>query len=232
MKSLTIYDIEHAIEGNIKAIAAEHLTVKGHDVYLADLGDDWGYSALVYYAGQPIWHANEYAMHHQGLTQDELRKLYIQMLMDKLYRDAELARPLKSYADYRRRCDYLTNLYSQRKPHVSAFYIGDKAPETDGMIYDDVAYAWYDAADADYVGTHSALWQLTQMHWAAAKEDYTILCEAFEYEMDNHEYCINWSGDVEVLAALGFGRFSALTDLQRRAYAQAQECYLAQCGEY
>lgn len=232
MKNLTISDIKCATVENIKAIATERLSIKGHDVYLADLGDDWGYSALVYYANQPIYYANEYAMHHQGLTQDELRKLYIQMLMDKLYRDAELARPLKSYADYRRRCDYLAKLYSQRKPHVSAFYIGDKAPETDGMIYDDVAYAWYDAADADYVGTHSALWQLTQLHWEAAKQDYTILCEAFEDEMCNHEYCINWSGDAEVLAALGFGRFGALTDLQRRAYAQARECYLAQCGEY
>ena len=26
--------------------------------------------------------------------------------------------------------------------------------------------------------------------------------EAFRYEMDNHEYAINWSGDDDVLAAL------------------------------
>lgn len=28
---------------------------------------------------------------------------------------------------------------------------------------------------------------------------------AFLYEMDNHEYCINWSGDEDVLAAFGIG---------------------------
>ena len=34
-------------------------------------------------------------------------------------------------------------------------------------------------------------------------DDVDFAYEAFLYEMDNHEYCINWTADDDVLAALG-----------------------------
>lgn len=232
MKNLNIYGIETMSEDAAKANAAEHLTIKGHDVYMIDLSDHWGYSAMVYCDGQPIHYANEYALYYPHDTQEELRSRYINKLARKLYSDADLNKPLKSYDDYKRRCNYLINLYSQRRPHASAWYIGGKAPNTDGMIYDDVAFAWYDAANAEFVRMHNTLWQLTQTLWASALDDEMFLVEAFEAEMWNHEYCINWDGDAEVLAAVGFGGgFGTLTRLQRRAYAQARESYLRQCGE-
>lgn len=34
-------------------------------------------------------------------------------------------------------------------------------------------------------------------------EDHDVAYEAFLYEMDNHEYAINWDGDTEVLGCFG-----------------------------
>lgn len=232
MKTMNIYDITSVTENDIKSIATEHLVIKDHDIYLIDMGGAFGYSAVVYYDGQQIHHANDYALHHPGKTLKELRQIYIAALEAKLYSDDELSEPIRSYADYKSRCNYLINLYSQRKPYVSGFYIGGKAPNTSGMIYDEVSFAWYAVEYRDFVNEHETLWHLTQGLWDCAWSDEAILTEAFESEMWNHEYYINWSGDVEVLAALGFNGFGSLTDMQRRAYSKARDRYLTHCGEY
>lgn len=54
-----------------------------------------------------------------------------------------------------------------------------------------------------------------------AMKDEQFAEEAFRYEMDNHEYAINWSGDDDVLSELGLNRQSlrelGLEDAYRRA---------------
>lgn len=227
MKELNIRDIENANEGNIAAMAEEHLRIKGHDVYMVDLGDCWGYSSLVYFGGAPISHANNYALNHPHRSAEELRTLYLAALTAKLYTDEELAAPLTGYADYRRRCDYLVNLHSQRQPYVSAFYIGDNRPNTDGMYCDHVSYAWY--ADANFVRRRAVLAEQVKRLFETVQEDERFMAEAFETEMWNREYCINWSGDSEVLGVFGFRSVKDLTSMQRRAYAKARANYLSQC---
>ena len=39
--------------------------------------------------------------------------------------------------------------------------------------------------------------------WQKLRDDHEFAEAAFLYEMDNHEYAINWSGDEDVLSAFG-----------------------------
>ena len=64
------------------------------------------------------------------------------------------------------------------------------------------------------------------------KSDVEFAEAAFLYEMDNHEYCINWSGDEDVLAAFGIGfNFIRKYGLQM-AYDSARNKHLKHAEEW
>lgn len=82
-KEYTIRDIEALTETQAAAMAIESVTVKGHQVYFVDFGGYFGYSALVFADGHYIKYANDYELHHQGKSRDELREFYLDSLSKK-----------------------------------------------------------------------------------------------------------------------------------------------------
>lgn len=62
--------------------------------------------------------------------------------------------------------------------------------------------------------------------------DHEAAEEAFLYEMDNHEYAINWSGDEDVLSCFGLTEES-LTELGlRRVYLDARRRHMKHAQEW
>lgn len=227
MTDYTIHQIETLTEQETAALADGKITIKGHAVYFVDLGDYFGFSALVFFDGAPIMYANEYGLHYRERTRGELRALYIKRMADKLFSDAEICAPVKSYAEYTQKAEYLVNLYPLRKPYISAFYIGDNAPDTTGMIYDPISFSYFAPEHLDFVKHHQALYAALRASYKAARKDFDFLKGAFLREMENHEYGYNWDGDEEVLIACGFNPRASLNDVARRAYNAARSEYLA-----
>lgn len=62
-------------------------------------------------------------------------------------------------------------------------------------------------------------------------EDKKLAAEIFEYEMDNHEYAINWEGDADVLGAVGLKEEDLTTMGLQDAYVTAQRKHMTRAHE-
>ena len=80
---MTISEIESLDENQVKAMAKEAIEIKGHTVYLVDLGGYFGYSALVFSDGRHIYHANDYALHHAYMKDDERKEMQMFPLRER-----------------------------------------------------------------------------------------------------------------------------------------------------
>jgi len=250
-KNFDIHMIEALTEAEAAAMALETLTIKDHTVYLVDFGGYFGYSALVYKNAHHIYHANDYELHHAGKTREELRDWYLRTLENKLFTEAEIAEPIKTYDEYRRKSGYLTNYYGMQEDYVSAFCITHNDAEEEayqksvaGKIYNPVCFAFYDPLDEDFVEHHKELFSRLQAAKMKIADDYDYWKSAFYYEMGNHEYHINAQGDWDVLSVFGdvpwLGDSAGLDDYfdklsfsaeRRRAYRDARKQFLRDAME-
>ena len=71
----------------------------------------------------------------------------------------------------------------------------------------------------------------TEIH-ELLQSDETIAEEAFLYEMDNHEYAINWDGDADVLAAFAMDEEDLTTMNLERAYLRARKQHYKNATEW
>lgn len=249
----TIDMIEKISESDAQSMAMEHLEIKGHDVYLVDFGGCFGYSALVFADGMPIYYANDYALHHSKSSgESELRALYVKGLNGKLFTEEEIAGPIENYGDYDRKSYFLHNYYGMRKPYVSIFgNFNDKNQVTayekkrqTFTHYNEIAFAYYE--DEAFVDHHRELFRRLEQSLAKMNDSFDYWVGAFKHEMYNHEYAINGQADYDTLSA--FGNLHWANDLyrgheptlenyfdqlhfngtQRKAYAEAMRQYNAE----
>jgi len=243
-KKLDIYAIEELTEQEAREMALETLEIKGHTVYMVDLGGHFGYSALVFADGHQIRFANDYELHYNGKSREELWEIYLEKLNGKLFAESELE-TVTDYDDYRVKADYLHNHYGLRRDYISMWYFcKDEAErkaaqkQIKGMVYNPVAFAYYKPEDSDFVKHHAELLLKLEAAQKKLSESYDYWLDAFYYEMCNHEYGINWQADFDVIGcfanvdgvrdyenreklmeAAGFG------DIQKSAYAAAIRKY-------
>ena len=87
MENLTIEEIEALSIDEVKTITLEKLYVKGFDIYLVNLGEYFGYSALVFKDNHHVYFANLYELHYRynSPTHEQLKKKYISLLNNKLF---------------------------------------------------------------------------------------------------------------------------------------------------
>ena len=198
---MNIHEIESMTEQQIKDMAIESIDVKGHTVYFADLGEYFGYSAMVCAEGMHIYHADDFELHHSGKTREELRKWYLSAMNNKLFTEDELRQTSEEFDELTRKRHYLHNYYSMRRDYISIFHIGERDPEEEAEIqrrrFSRVGFAYY--ADTDFVERMDEL----EAALEAANDplrDYEHAKNAFKHEMFNHEYAINWQGDWDVIS--------------------------------
>lgn len=236
----TITDIEQLTEQQAATFALEKMDIKEHQAYFICLGD-FGYSVCVFKDGHHIYYANDYELHHHGKTHSELKQLYIDKLNRRLFTEAELAAPLKDYDEFRRKVDFLRNLYAMRIENLSIFNYS--STEQERAYYEQkIKVMKFDAPGLCYTNSeefnkhHADLWIALMDEEKKLKDNFEYYKSAFLYEMYNHEYGINWQADWDTLSAFGniewheddvekyFDELK-FTETQRKAYYAARAQY-------
>lgn len=241
---MTIAEIENLSESDVQNMQGEKFDIKGFSVYLVDLGEYFGYSAVVFKNNHQIKHANDYQLHHPSKSNAELKELYLDSLQNKLFTDDEICGPLKSDEDYRQKEYFIHNYYALQADRISYFqsYRTEKERQqilakTKNMYDNMVGMCWM--YDKNFVDNHVRLWVELQKRKAHAMESFEYCKSAFLYEMYNHEYGINWQADYDVLNCFtkveysdsdGTRKYlerSGFTDMQKKAYLAAKQEYYA-----
>ena len=238
---MTIREIENLTESDVQKMDNEKVDVKGFSVYLVDLGEYFGYSALVYKNNHHIYHADDFQLHHTGKSIEECKKWYLETIPQKLFTEEEIAEPLKSSNDYRRKRDFLINYYGMQVDYISHFGTFHNEEErqailkkTEGMYDNYVGMCWMN--DKDFVEKHEKLWETLCDREKHAMENFDYCKSAFLYEMYNHEYGINWQADWDVLSCFckidykdestsEYLERTNFTDMQKEAYLEAKKEY-------
>ena len=238
---MVITEIENLSESEVQKMAEEKVVVKGFNIYLVNLGEYFGYSAMVFKDNHQIKYANDYQLHHPAKSKGELKDLYLRVLSCRLFTDEEILEPLKSDEDYRRKKDFLINLYALQSDYISFFGYFKTDEERQkvldkvkGMYTNQVGMCWmYDKA---FVEKHEKLWNaLCEKHEHAMKS-FEYCKSVFLYEMFNHEYGINWQADYDVLncfcdvaykdeGTLEYLERTDFSDMQKKAYLAARREY-------
>lgn len=185
-------------------------TVKGFTVYFIDFEGYYGYSALVFKNGRHIHYADDYELHHQGKTRQDLRALYIRSLNNKLYTEDELRTPSKDYDESQRKEYFLHNYFPMQADYLSIFGDGSTQAKRDAYEEKKKSYPFFSAVgfgffkDKAFVDRMNELFEALRAAEDARKNDFEYLRGAFLSEMQNHEYHINtYQGDFDTLSAFG-----------------------------
>lgn len=207
---MTISEIQSLDESAVKGMAKEAIEIKGHTVYLVDLGGYFGYSALVFSDGRHIYHANDYALHHRKMDEKALREWYIKTMNETLFTEDELRTPSDKYSERDAKEHFLHNYYPMRREYQTIFCSLKDAKEwykrdKESAIYSEIAFAYFKPEDGEFVNHLNELYQAFKACNNPLR-DYEHAKDAFKYEMRNHEYAINWQGDYDVISC--FARVS------------------------
>lgn len=257
-ENMNIDDIQNLTLEQAKVLCKERTTIKEHDIYFVDFGGYFGFSCLVFYKNMHIYYANDYQLHHKKITwnedgtstskdytPEELKKIYIDSLNNKLFTEAELSEPLKNYDEYTKKDHFIRNYYSMRSPYISMFFIGTDAErearrkKTEKMHFSPVTFSYY--YDSSFPAKVEKLFSALQEQRNNVNNNFEYQKSAFKQEMYNHEYSINWQADYDTLSAFGridYKSNSSLTDyfnqlnfnqIQRAAYVAARKEYYQEC---
>lgn len=249
IENLKIRDIKTLTELEVKQLATESTMIKDHTVYFVDLKGYYGYSALVYKNNHQIHYVNDYELHHKNRTHEELKKIYINGISSKIFTESEIINdPIKDYNDYQLKNHYLYNYWHMQFDYVSSFAILNTEEQKKafdekikGMTYCPIGF--YYIKDKSVIDRHIKLYKaLEANNKKATTNNYDYWYKAFLHEFWNHEYCINYQGDYDVINAIGsvewlsdcagyndYLNASDLNEVQKKAYKAARSEYLNKC---
>lgn len=213
---MTIHEIESFTYDEAMKHALEVKEIKGHQIIFANLGEDFGFSALVFKDKMHIYYANDYELHHRSFAEqgnEVLRNYYENVLQNKLYTDNELFEEIKTYDEYSKKRFFLANYYIQRYEHISIFGIGEedeKRIEKGKKIfkfYNPVSFCY--VKDKSIVDKQQEYAKFLDASFQKLKNNLDTFREMVAKELANHE--AGYTGEYEEgLAALGL-RFKDLS---------------------
>lgn len=215
-------EVEALTEKAVKKIATEHFDCKGHDCYIANLGDIFGLSALVFKNGHHIFYANQYYLHyHHMYKEDEkLVQKYKKILNNILFSEDEILGKVGDYDDFSRKEHYIRNYLPQAYDHISMFCCGMTDEEERSRkykisrwykYYSSVAFGYF--KDKDFVETENQYMAHLRDSYDQIKNDSDVFRKMIKYELYNHE--CGYTGEYnEALSAVGL-EYSDLTENQK-----------------
>lgn len=216
---MTIKDIENLKIEDIEKIEregrAEKINIKGHDCYLIDLGEYFGYSILVFKNNRHIYYVNDYQLHHSTKTKEELKDYYIEVLSKRLFTETELLEEIKDYQEYKNKNHYVSNYWIMQFERISAFYIGELSEEQrearKSMIYCPPCFCYVN--DKEIVKKAYKFINHIEKSYQKAAENLEIFKKMISYELANHEACVS-RDCTDTLESLGL-KFEELTKVQQ-----------------
>lgn len=213
---MTIYEIESLTYDEAVMRASEIKEIKGHQIVFTDLGEHFGYSALVFKDKMHIYYANDYELHHKNLAEQGikvLRDYYENVMKNKLYTDNELFEEIKTYDEYSKKRYFLANYYIQRYECISIFGIGEedekriKKGKKNFKFYNPVSFCY--VKDKSIVDKQQEYAKFLDASFQKLKDNLDTFREMIAKELTNHE--AGYTGEYEEgLAALGL-RFEDLS---------------------
>lgn len=199
IKNLNINDIEALSIEEVKTITLEKLYVKGFDIYLVNLGEYFGYSALVFKDNHHIYFANLYELHYRynSPTHEQLKKKYISLLNNKLFTDEELT-TVKDHKDYEKKTHFIRNYMPQEYDYLTAFCINgiykgkdrEKYESVEYINYSNIAFAYF--KDNSYQNRAKPLISKLEKSYKEVIENIDNFKEAVKHALYNHETCITY----------------------------------------
>ena len=222
MKEWTIADIENLTYSKAKDIAVETMTIKEHEIFFVEFNGYFGYSVLVFKDEKHIRYANDYELHHNYFVKEngkeKLKEMYIEMLNNKLYTDAEMMQSCKSYSEYQSKNKFLRDYYILRFDYLSIFGIGKNTQnEFDRLrpeypFYNDISFCY--VKDKNIVETQHKYMECLKKSYDELKTNEDTFRKMISYELDNHEACITLDY-TDALFSLNL-KFHELEDWQKK----------------
>ena len=249
--TINIQTLEQMTESEVRKIALESTTVKGHTIHFVNVSGRFGYSMMVFFGESQIKYANDYELHHSGSTREELREMYLRRANHQLYTIEELSGAVKDYHDYEAKRRYITELIPLRYDHLSMFHIASdpeeqKKYETAKQNYPFIcALAFSYFKESEPVELITNLYKILQERRKESEQNYDYWFGAFYHELANYEYCINWQGDYDTLSCFGDIEYHGdeqnerelyfeelkFSEMQKKAYMDARRKYLKDAEE-
>ena len=216
----TITEIEKRLTyQQVQALAEDTMIIKEHEIFFVNLGDYFGFSALVWKNGKHIYFANLYKLHYSSAkNHEEMKQRYIISLNRKLFTDAEMMEDVTSYDEYQRKQYYLRNYYIMRFDYLSMFAIGKEQQAKLEKRQKDYPYANNISScyvkDKDIIDTQRKYLYILKTSLQKLIKSEDTFREMVQRELENHEACITCSY-TEALDALGLS-YDALTMKQKK----------------
>ncbi len=250
MNKWTTDQIENLPEEEAKAMSEETLAIKEHSIYFVTLDDGYyGYSALVYKNSRQIYYANDYSGRHlKGTAKEELKKMYIEGMTNKLFTEEEIKAPLADYGEYTRKRYFLMNYYHMREEHISCFgnfsdpeFVKEYKGKTKDMILNPYSFCKMSKDKEAFIRHQGELVEALEKRFEETVNDYQYQKNAFLQEMRDHEYHINWQADFDTLSAFGniswheddidaYFKELGFNEVQKKAYMAARKQVLRKAG--
>lgn len=219
--NFSINKIEGLTYDEAKAMASDEMIIKNHTCLFVDLGEDFGYSVLVFKNQKHIYFANDYELHHKYLIKENgkdgrklLKKAYISSLNNKLFTDEELMQDVSSYDDYRLKDYFLRNYWIMRFDYLSVWgndkeLYNQKKPQY--PFFNNVSFCY--VADKKVVEEANHILKNLEKGYEKLKKDKEEFRKMIAYELSNHEACVTCTA-TDALDALGL-KFDDLTSEQK-----------------
>lgn len=230
---MTIKEIEALTLDQIEKMRnegkAELINIKDHSCYFVDLGEYFGYSALVFKNNHHIYYANDYQLHHSTKTIEELKQWYIKTLNNKLFTESELMEDIHTYDEYNRKDYYMRNYWIMQFDHISAFYFGKPSKELveakEKMFYCSPCFCYVN--DKNIIETAKRFINHIEESFTKVKENEDVFRKMVSYELANHE--AGYTGDYEDgLKALGL-TYEKLTKEQQQIVKEELKKQIEYC---
>lgn len=219
---MTIYEIEKLNYEDAMNLAVEEIKIKNHDILFVDIPGGFGYSALVFYDGKQIYHANQYQLHFNYIFQqsgiDGLKSRFIDILNGKLYTESELLEECRTYDEYEKKTYFVRNYYIMHYDYRTAWAFGREQNEE--LEKEKKNYKFFNPVSFCYVNDESIAEKQNEFlnhlekEYSRLKNNIEIFREMVSKELANHEACITCDY-TEALNALGFS-FDNLTDEKKK----------------
>lgn len=216
----TITEIENGLTyQQVQALAEETMRIKEHEIFFVNLGDYFGFSALVWKDGKHIYFANLYELHYPSAkNREELKQRFIEVLSNKLFTDVEMLEEVTSYGEYQRKQHYLRNYYIMRFDYLSIFAIGKEKQEKleklkkDYPYFNNISFCY--VKDGEIVATQRKYLDILETSLQKLIKSEDTFREMVQRELANTEACITCSY-TEALEALGLS-YDDLTMKQKK----------------
>lgn len=237
LENLNYEQIENLTEEEVKEHSEEQMTIKGYNCYFINLPPYFNYSVLVYKNGHYI--TEDFELHHSNKNgnKEELKKLYIESLTQKLFTPEEIDTPIMTHQEEESKHDFVINYYKNQYDNISLFYIGEKQKEELERKISEEGYKYgvrilassfkTEEERNDVVNVYKTF--LTRQKEYKKKDGLNYFREHIRKELFNHEYGYTMD-TTDALNALGL-EYRALTKREKAVlkaecdYVLAHTCY-------